>query len=247
MPSTWRASVRSPASAGSTPTSRDSSARTTTHCEPRGSRRSDGGSGGWPPPSTGSAPSDPGEEVASRRSPAPAAELVLLTPFSATPCKEAASVLAHAPLMATTRSRPAVRLDDLHRVPVTRIEAYSAATFERATLPDGTRLFLKHLPAAGDWITRGVGGADHLARLWDSGALDRLSSVVDHTILDIVQHDDHDVVIMRDASENLFSESHPPTWRLGQDLVAGLAALHAAGRDEALLPLCSLGARWRVF
>jgi hypothetical protein len=125
-------------------------------------------------------------------------------------------------------------------------EAYSAATLEQVELSDGRRFVLKHLPAEGDWLTRASGRPDRLRQLWTSGLLDRVSVVVDHAIVDIIEDDGHEVVVMRDVSTELVSgEAVSP--ETSRRLLAGLAALHAFGRSETPQPLCPIGARYRMF
>lgn len=127
------------------------------------------------------------------------------------------------------------------------VEAYSAATLERVELADGRRLVLKHLPAAGDWLTRASGGTDRARRLWESGLLHRLRPVVDHTVVDVVGIEGHDVVVMRDASADLVPADARVTRSTSRRLLAGLARLHEVGRAERPQPLCPIGARYGMF
>lgn len=126
-------------------------------------------------------------------------------------------------------------------------ESYSAAMLERVELADGRRLVLKHLPAEGDWLSRVSGGPDRPRRLWESGLLDRMASVVDHTVLDVVAVGGHDVIVMRDASDDLF----PPYGRISRSIstrvLAGLAALHDAGTEETPQELCPIAGRYSMF
>jgi aminoglycoside phosphotransferase (APT) family kinase protein len=126
-------------------------------------------------------------------------------------------------------------------------EAYSGATLERVELADGQHLVLKHLPPAGDWLTRVSGGRDRIRRLWESGLLARVSSVIDHAVLDILEKDDHDVVVMRDVSEQLVASAGPVPRATSRRLLAGLAALHKIGRAEPPQELCSISARYGMF
>jgi hypothetical protein len=125
-------------------------------------------------------------------------------------------------------------------------DAYSGASFERVELADGTHLVVKHLPSGGDWLTRAAGSTDHLRHLWESGALDRLRSVVDHAMVDLVRVDDHDVVVMRDVGEHLVPHGAPVSRAESRELLAGLVALHDAGRAEEAFALCPIGARYRM-
>ncbi len=123
----------------------------------------------------------------------------------------------------------------------------SAARLERVQLADGRRLVLKHLSPDGDWLTRVSGRADLLEQLWTSGLLSRVEPVVDHTILDLVRDEDHTVVVMRDASEELFSQFSKITRATSRRLLAGLAKLHDIGTQEPAQPLCSIGGRYGMF
>jgi hypothetical protein len=126
-------------------------------------------------------------------------------------------------------------------------EAFSGATLERVELDDGRRLVLKHLPRGGDWMTRASGASDRIRRLWTSGLLHRMGNVVDHTVIDIVRIDDHDVVVMRGAAAELLPPRVPVPRSTSRRLLAGLARLHDVGRQEPLQPLCPIGARYGMF
>jgi hypothetical protein len=126
-------------------------------------------------------------------------------------------------------------------------EAYSDAALERVRLADGRRLVLKHLPPQGDWLTRVSGGTNRARCLWESGLLGRLAAVVDHTVLDVVDVEHHDVVVMRDASSELLAPKIPVSRATSRRLLAGLAALHDLGAREPVQPLCPIGARYGMF
>lgn len=126
-------------------------------------------------------------------------------------------------------------------------EAFSGATLERVELADGQHLVFKHLPSAGDWLTRVSGGGDRPRRLWESGLLARVSPVVDHAVLDVVEIDDHDVVVMRDVSDQLVAPAGPVSRSTSRQLLSGLAALHEVGRAEPPQALCSISARYGMF
>jgi Phosphotransferase enzyme family len=134
------------------------------------------------------------------------------------------------------------------RQPLTDLaEAFSGATLELVELPDGSRVVLKHLPAEGDWLTRATDGAGRVRRLWESGLLARIRPLVDHTILDVRVADGHDVVVMRDARDDLL----PPQIAVSREVVRGLltrlSAVHEACMHESGESLCSLGARYAMF
>jgi hypothetical protein len=127
------------------------------------------------------------------------------------------------------------------------VEAYSAATLERVETTDGQSFVLKHLSESGDWLTRASGGRDRVRQLWTSGVLDRVSAVVDHTIVDIVDDHGHDVVVMRDVSQQLLPATGSVSRATSRRLLSGLAALHEHGRREAPQELCTVGARYQMF
>lgn len=136
----------------------------------------------------------------------------------------------------------------LRRSPLEGIaEAYSGATLERVELVDGRCYVLKHLPAEGDWLTRASGGRDRLRRLWEDGVLDRVSAVVDHAIVDVIDDHGHDVVVMRDVSHELLAPDGPVSRATSRQLLAGLAGLHDVGRAERSHELCGVGARYQMF
>jgi hypothetical protein len=126
-------------------------------------------------------------------------------------------------------------------------EAYSGATLERIETADGQHLVLKHLPPAGDWLTRVSGGRDRLRLLWTCGVLTRISSVVDHAVLDVIEKPDHDVVVMRDVRDQLVAAVGPVSRSTSRRLLFGLAALHEIGRTELPQELCSVSARYGMF
>jgi hypothetical protein len=118
---------------------------------------------------------------------------------------------------------------------------------ERIELPDGRRFVAKHLPAEGDWLTRATGGRDRLRRLWETGLLERVGDVADHTIVDIHSVDDHDVVVMRDAGEELLPPSTPVARATSRLLLTGLARLHEHFRGIEANDLCAPAARYAMF
>jgi hypothetical protein len=134
------------------------------------------------------------------------------------------------------------------RLPLTEVaEAFSGATLERLEVPDGGRLVLKRLPAEGDWLTRSTDGPGRLRRLWEAGVFDRIEPVVDHTIIDVLSEAGQDVVVMRDASDDLLPPRVPVSRETVRVLLGKLAGLHDAGTDEACDGLCAIGSRYAMF
>lgn len=125
-------------------------------------------------------------------------------------------------------------------------EAVSGATLERVDLPDGQQLVVKRLPIEGDFMTHATDGASRLQRMWTSGLLQRIGTIVDHTILDVRVIDGQDVVIMRDATNDLV----PPNGAVSRDtscrLLTGLAQMHEALADAPLDDLCAIEGRYAM-
>jgi hypothetical protein len=134
------------------------------------------------------------------------------------------------------------------RRPLTKLaEAFSGAELESVELPDGRHLVLKHLAADGDWLTRVTAGEGRVRRLWESGLLARVRPLVDHTILDYQTVDGHDVVVMRDARNDLLPPRVAVSREVVRELLTRLSAMHEAFMGETGEGLCSLGARYGMF
>lgn len=153
------------------------------------------------------------------------------------PGNQAATASDRVDLSSVLSRRPMIETD----------EAFSGATLERLELRDGRRLVAKQLPADGDWLTRGTDGRDRLRRLWESGVLERVDAVTDHTIVDLQAIDGGDVVVMRDASSELLPPRVPVTRATSRLLTARLAALHEHFRGSQADDLCSIAARYAMF
>jgi hypothetical protein len=126
-------------------------------------------------------------------------------------------------------------------------EAYSGARFEHIVLRDGRRLVLKYFPREGDWLTRATAGMGRTRRLWDSGSLAQVESVVDHAIVAVVPFDGADVVVMRDVSDVLIPAGTIVSSSIARRLLAGMAAFHQAWDGRELGGLCTIEARYRLF
>ena len=138
------------------------------------------------------------------------------------------------------------------RVRTEATEAYSGAWIERVVLDDGQTLIFKHLPAAGDWLTRATDGLARTRELWHSGLFGHLEAAVEHGMLEVTSSAGHDVVVMRDLSDRLWPASAP----LERDVVGaalkGLARFHRLGERlvaNGCVPdgLCSVAARYSLF
>jgi hypothetical protein len=126
-------------------------------------------------------------------------------------------------------------------------EAFSGARLERAELPAGRPVVLKHMPPDGDWLTRATGGAGRVRRLWESGLLARIRPLVDHTIIGVLRVDGHDVVVMRDATSDLLPPRVPVARATSRALLTRLGAIHDACEGESGGGLCPVGARYAMF
>lgn len=134
------------------------------------------------------------------------------------------------------------------RAPLTELaEAYSGARLERVALADGRRLVCKHLAPEGDWLTRATDGLGRLRAMWESGVFGRIGRFLDHTILDVPAIGGHDVVVMRDASDDLVPAGLPVSRATSRSLLRGLASMHRGRRDATLERPCPIGARYAMF
>src|SRR5438094_5431177 len=108
-----------------------------------------------------------------------------------------------------------------------------ARSWSFVDLPDGRRVVLKHLPSHGDWLTRATDGSGRVRRLWESGLLARIQPLVDHTIIELREVDGHDVLVMRDASDDLLPPRVPVPRSTSRALLTGLATIHDALEGES--------------
>jgi hypothetical protein len=134
------------------------------------------------------------------------------------------------------------------RRPLTDIaEAYSGARLERASLPDGHPIVLKHLAPGGDWLTRVTNGEGRLRSMWEGGAFETIGRILDHTTLGVSSLDGNDVAVMRDATDDLL----PPAVHVARDtaraLLEGLAAVHSGCKGMEIDRPCPIGARYAMF
>lgn len=140
-----------------------------------------------------------------------------------------------------------IRLDDvLMREPFASGPLASGSTFERAVLPDGCGVVLKHLPANGDWLTRGSGGDGRARLLWESGVLDAVAAHADHAVIGMGREHGHDVVVMRDVGASLLPARTRLTTPAMGDLLRGLAQIHDAWEGRSPPGLCAPGTRHRI-
>ncbi|MEX2393217.1 MAG: phosphotransferase [Actinomycetota bacterium] len=75
----------------------------------------------------------------------------------------------------------------------------TGASFEQAVLADSTPVIIKHI-TPDDWIVVVGGGVSHLARVWETGAFERMPASIDHTMLAVEATADGFLVVMRDVA-----------------------------------------------
>lgn len=122
----------------------------------------------------------------------------------------------------------------------------SGSNFEQAVMEDGRRVILKHLPAEGDWLTRFSGGEGRARSLWEGGVLDQVAVHADHAVIDVVEEDEHDVVVMHDIGASLLPGRTRLAPRAIDDLLRGLAHIHRDWEGSAPPGLCSPADRHRI-
>jgi hypothetical protein len=150
-------------------------------------------------------------------------------------------------LITTTAERIDLEAAGIRRSALNTAEAFSGARLELLEFPDGRRLVAKHLPADGDWLTRATGGRDRPRRLWETGVLDRVDAVSDHTVVAMQTVDDHTVVLMRDASNELLPPRVTVTRATSKLLLSRLANMHEHLAGTSADDLCPIAARYAMF
>lgn len=149
--------------------------------------------------------------------------------------------------MTTTAEQIDLEADGIRRSALDTTEAFSGARLELLELPDGRRLVAKHLPADGDWLTRATGGRDRARCLWETGVLHRVGAVSDHTVVGVQTVEDHSVILMRDASNELIPPRAPVTRARSRLLLSKLAKMHEHFAGTRAGDLCPIGARYAMF
>jgi hypothetical protein len=82
--------------------------------------------------------------------------------------------------------------------------------------------------------------------MWRSGLLHTIGAVVDHTILDVREVDGVDVVIMRDATDDLLPPAAPVSRDTSRQLLAGLAGMHESLAHAAIADSCPIEGRYAI-
>jgi hypothetical protein len=114
----------------------------------------------------------------------------------------------------------------------------SGALLEAATLADGTPVVVKSI-RPDDWLVVTLGGESHLYNVWRSGLLKRVPPQIDHAMLEVEEHGDGWIAIMRDVSEAVLAEGRVLSRAENQRVLAAVDALHAEfwGEDVPGVPI----------
>ena len=96
-------------------------------------------------------------------------------------------------------------------------------------------------------MTRATGGLGRLRMMWESGVFAHLGSLLDHTIIDVASVEGRDVVVMRDATDDLVPAVGPVSRETSRLLLGGLAVMHDGCREVSLPQSCPIAARYGMF
>ena len=121
----------------------------------------------------------------------------------------------------------------------------TGASFERAVLPDGRPVIIKHI-SPDDWMMVVSGGVSYLYRLWESGAFERVPDAIDHTMIAVEPSDGGFVVVMRDVSEHVIEEGRVLTREENKRVLRAMDEMYREFWDEEL-PGCPLADHFTVF
>jgi hypothetical protein len=117
----------------------------------------------------------------------------------------------------------------------------SGAALERGWLDDGSIVVIKHADAEQDWIMQATGDDGRIAALWEDGIFERLPSSIDHAMLDVRRAPGGAVVVMKDVSAQLFSD----TVSLGSNhrrVLRAATDLHRSFDGQPVRHVCPLSA-----
>jgi hypothetical protein len=127
------------------------------------------------------------------------------------------------------------------RAPWVPDDTKSGARFERVVI-DGERFVLKYQDPRDDWLLRAAGDPGRsYVRLWESGILGRLPTVLDHAVVAAAHDGAVGMILLRDVGDALLQPDVPFTPDQHARFLDHMAALHAAfwgWRDDVgLTPL----------
>ncbi|HVK21521.1 MAG TPA: phosphotransferase [Actinokineospora sp.] len=136
-------------------------------------------------------------------------------------------------------------LDDVvESTPLDGHDGRSGATIERAVLSDGSRVVVKR--STGDLVAVVTGDDGREARLWSSGALDRLPAGVGHAVLSAGRVGDEMVTRMRDLTGHVLTWDRTLSAAEVDRIFAAAATVHDAFASAVPEGLCALGTRLPV-
>lgn len=144
---------------------------------------------------------------------------------------------------------PVARLlsEGVQREPMTDHGGRSGSTFERAVLPDGTRIVLKHISSQHDWIMRATKDEGRAACLCLPGVLDRVSHAIDLAVLGVEQEADGWVIAMRDVRDALIPTAGRVSRADSLRVLRAAGEIHAAFWGEQVDGLVRLADRYTLF
>ena len=102
----------------------------------------------------------------------------------------------------------------------------SGAVLEAATLADGTPVVIKNI-RPDDWLVATFGGRSSLFDVWRTGLLERVPAQIDHAMLEVEEHGDGWIAIMRDVSDAVLAEGRVLSRAENRRVLEALDALHA--------------------
>jgi hypothetical protein len=122
----------------------------------------------------------------------------------------------------------------------------SGAEFEQAVLRDGTPVVIKHISPEG-LVPRMLGRTDAFARLWSSGALQRVPKVIDHTMLALEPSGDGWVLVMTDRSDAFLGDERVLTRVENRFVLSAMNEMYREFRGQKPDGACSLEQYFDVF
>ncbi len=121
--------------------------------------------------------------------------------------------------------------------PLPGADGKSGAVIQRAVLPGGDVVVLKHVDPTADWVMQAAGDTGRILSIYEAGVFDRLPDGVDAAIVGVEPTDAGVVVAMRDVSAAILPDGTKLTRAQGRRLLGGVAAVHRTflGADPSAL------------
>jgi hypothetical protein len=134
----------------------------------------------------------------------------------------------------------------VERKPIGETQGHSGARLERVVLADGSALVVKHISPEYDLTMRLTHDTGRAARLWISGVLGRLPSVIAHAILAAVPDGEGWTIVMYDVSDTLVPKGHVLSRAESYRIFEAAAAMYETFRGERIEGLCTLTDRYAL-